>query len=72
MFMYSLGMKTKTAKKIASQKSKHVDLGALLDRVNRVADRDGSLRTGSAVIRQAVSQFLDEWDAKHPESPSNA
>jgi len=66
------GMKTKTVKKSTSATTKHVDLGNLLDRVNKVADRDGSLRTGSAVIRQAVSQFLDDWDARHPENPSNA
>lgn len=53
-----------------SKTTKHVELGAMKERVDRVADRDGGLATASAVVRQAVSVFLEAWDAKHPENPS--
>lgn len=80
-------MKGETAVYMAKQKSskaaktpdaanrpamKSVVLGPLKERVDRIAARDPVLNTANAVIRQAVDNYVREWDAAHPENPSHA
>lgn len=54
-----------------SDKSKHINLGPLLPRVNRVASADPVLKTAAAVIRAAVEEYVSKWEAAHPEAPAH-
>lgn len=45
---------------------KNLDLGPFKARVDRIAERDPVLKSSAAVIRAAIAEYVERWEAEHP------